>query len=484
MTATEATPLLPVHSLEKNFSALSPALLRDELRQLVQLMYPVTLTFFLEYAPGITTLLLVGHYHDPMDASKDKVLLGAAAMAIMYLNLTGLTIGLGLASAMDTLCSQAFGARKLHEIGVFFQTGLLVLGAAFVPIALLNWHCEAVLVWWHQPPDMAAYAGEFSRVMLIGLPFLFLYELLKKVLQAQNVVLPMLYCAIFANLLNVGLGYVLTYHTPLGHLGAAVARTLANVALPASLLFYLLWRPEAVASCWPGWQLRRACGQVRKFVALGVSGLLMVLFEWWSFELLVLIAGLQANATVAIGANAILVNLTSCTYMLYFGVSTAANVRVGNALGGQDVRRAHVAVVCALGLAAGAAVVVALSFLVLRPHLASFFTSDPDIATLVARVAGAIAVYQVADAWNTTIQGVLRGCGLQMTGAGLNCIAYGIVGLPTGIFLDLYCGWSLVGLWVGMASGICLAGATGSFVLFRADWADLIAKAQVRVETL
>ncbi|KDO26636.1 hypothetical protein SPRG_08040, partial [Saprolegnia parasitica CBS 223.65] len=479
MGVTEASPLLGPDGLEK----ASTSVLRDELAQLLTLMYPVTLTFFLEYAPGIATLLLVGHYHDPIDASKDKLLLDAAAMAIMYLNLTGLTIGLGLASAMDTLCSQAFGAHKLHEIGVFFQTGVLVLGAAMVPIALLNWNCAAMLVWWRQPEDIAADAGEFTQIMLLGLPFLFLYELLKKVLQAQNIVLPMLYCAIAANLLNIGLGYLLVYHTSLGYVGAAVARSVANACLPATLLLYLHVYPSAWSSCWPGWQLRKAVSQIPKFVALGASGLLMVLFEWWSFELLVLIAGVQANAAVAIGTNAILVNLTSCTYMLYFGISTAANVRVGNALGAHDLRRAHVAVVCALGVAACAAIVVATSLLVLRPHLASFFTSDPDIAALVAKVAGAIAMYQIADAWNTTIQGVLRGCGLQMTGAGLNCVAYAVIGLPFGIFLDLYCEWNLVGLWVGMATGICFAGAIGTLILYKANWNDLVRKAQDRVET-
>ncbi|RQM26119.1 hypothetical protein B5M09_002589 [Aphanomyces astaci] len=144
-----------------------------------------------------------------------------------------------------------------------------------------------------------------------SLPFLFGYELLKK---------PMLTCAAIGNCVNAALGYFLTFHTTWGVHGAAVARSVANACLLWSLLVYLYVHQ---ASCW----------SVPTFVALGTSGLLMMLFEWWSFELLVFFAGLESNAATAIGANAIQVNVTSCIYMVHFGVGTAAQIRVGNALG-------------------------------------------------------------------------------------------------------------------------------------------------------
>ncbi|ETW02702.1 hypothetical protein, variant 3 [Aphanomyces invadans] len=265
--------------------------IQDELRQVVALALPVTATFFLEYAPGIITLLLAGHAVDPNDMQTTTLYLDAAAIAIMYMNVTGVTIGLGLATAMDTLCPQAVGGGKSLQTGVYFQAGLVVLGLVFIPIAFANAWATTILVYFGQTYTIAVLAREFATIMLVGLPFMFVYELLKKVLQAQNVVLPMMYCAVIGNCVNAVLGYALTFHTPLGFYGAAVARSVANGVLLLSLVTYIFLNKATFQACWPVAALK----EVPKFVALGISGLLMMLFEWWSFELLVFIAGTAAT---------------------------------------------------------------------------------------------------------------------------------------------------------------------------------------------
>ncbi|ETW02700.1 hypothetical protein, variant 1 [Aphanomyces invadans] len=451
--------------------------IQDELRQVVALALPVTATFFLEYAPGIITLLLAGHAVDPNDMQTTTLYLDAAAIAIMYMNVTGVTIGLGLATAMDTLCPQAVGGGKSLQTGVYFQAGLVVLGLVFIPIAFANAWATTILVYFGQTYTIAVLAREFATIMLVGLPFMFVYELLKKVLQAQNVVLPMMYCAVIGNCVNAVLGYALTFHTPLGFYGAAVARSVANGVLLLSLVTYIFLNKATFQACWPVAALK----EVPKFVALGISGLLMMLFEWWSFELLVFIAGLQTNATTAIGANAILVNVTSCIYMIHFGVGTAAQIRVGNALGAGLSHQAQRTVKCAVILGVSMGMSFAGALLITRKEFPRCFTHDADVISLTSYVAIAIAMYQVADALNTTLQGVLRGAGLQKTGALLNFIAYVVVGLPLGTFLDFVVGWGLLGLWVGMAVGISTSGICGGLIVHLSDWLVLASDAKNRV---
>lgn len=67
---------------------------------------------------------------------------------------------------MDTLCSQAYGAGQFHALGIYFQTGVLVLGLAFVPVFLLNIHCTEILLVLGQPKAVATLAGEFWFVSL------------------------------------------------------------------------------------------------------------------------------------------------------------------------------------------------------------------------------------------------------------------------------------------------------------------------------
>jgi len=109
---------------------------------------------------------------------------------------------------MDTLCSQAFGAGKIEKLGIYLQSGIIVLGCSLLPVMILNWNTESFLLMFDQDPEVASLAGEFSRRTMIGLPFLFAYELFKKLLQAQNIVWPMAFIALIGIVVNVVTGYV------------------------------------------------------------------------------------------------------------------------------------------------------------------------------------------------------------------------------------------------------------------------------------
>ena len=287
-------------------------ILWDEVREMVQLAIPVIGTYILEMLPGIVSIILVGHVHGEFT----KEYMDAASLAVMFVNLTALSVGFGLASAMDTLCSQAVGANEEHRIGNYLQTGFIVLSAAFCVVFLLNYYASRILQVLGQPTLISELAGTFTLWLIPGIPFLFLYELLRKVLQAQHVAMPMLYIAIAANLINAVLGWYLVYYTQWGWLGASVARTVCNVSFCLFMVLYL-WASNSFQSFWGGWHLAAALKGLPEFFSLGIPGALQLCFEYWAFECLALISGLLPNAVLAIGANAILLNSTFCCKQVY-----------------------------------------------------------------------------------------------------------------------------------------------------------------------
>lgn len=129
------------------------------------------------------------------------------------MEVSALAVGFGLSSALDTLCSQAYGAEQFHKIGIYLQCGFIVVGAASIPVFLLNWFSEYVLAIMGIDADVARYAGEFSRYIAFGLPALFGYEMVRKVLHAQNVTRPFVIIAVIENVVNLVGGFYLTYHT-------------------------------------------------------------------------------------------------------------------------------------------------------------------------------------------------------------------------------------------------------------------------------
>jgi len=106
---------------------------------------------------------------------------------MMFANITWWSVVYGLATALDTLCSQAFtGAMSVTTVGVHLQTGILVMGIFVVPVSLVWWNGEYLLLALGQDPQLAALSGIYLRYLIPSIVPGFLFECLKRYLQAQG----------------------------------------------------------------------------------------------------------------------------------------------------------------------------------------------------------------------------------------------------------------------------------------------------------
>ncbi|RHY82630.1 hypothetical protein DYB37_010620 [Aphanomyces astaci] len=345
--------------------------------------------------------------------------------------------------------------RKMDKLGIYFQSGLIVLGVALVPISLLSWHAESVLLFFGQDPAISMYAGQFSRVTIFGIPFLFVYELIKKLQQSQNIVLPMMYVACVGVVVNVVTGFCLTYYTSWVFLGAAVGRVCGSVALPLTIVAYFHYDHATTSTWWRGFQWRDACSHVGLFLSLGVPSMTMLAVSWWAFCALGFLAGILPNSVHAVSVNAVLGQLLTLNFMIYLGISVASNVLIGNALGANQPQRARL--IARLGLTAGgiSAAIMASLFLVGRHAIPYLFVSDP-LTIEYGRLLGATIV--------------------------INILSYYAFGLPMAYYVGITCGYDLEGVWLGFSLG-----TTACFGIFIAmiqstDWPALAKLALDRVQ--
>jgi MATE family multidrug resistance protein len=481
--AVETTCLISKSGQSDISEAARPQHLWDEVFQefkiLLALAIPITGTYLLEMLPGITSIILVGHLGQEQQR---QLYIDAASMATVFINLTGMSTGIGLASAMDTLCSQAYGAGEAARMGVYLQTGIIVLSAAYVVVFLVNYYCEEILLALGQPEEVAQMAGTYAKYVLPGLPFIYLYELLRKMLQAQNITMPMLYVALVANIVNVALGYYLVFFTSWGFLGAAVSRTVASGVQPLFLFLYMC-KIGGFRTVWRGWRLNEALAGVKEFLELGVAGMMQLCFEWWAFEILYIFCGWLPDATIAIGANAIFMNVSSMCYMAYLGMSISVNVRIGNVLGAGDQHLAAISSRVAFAMSGAISILMAASLICFRHYLPLLFTPDPSIDAAAESMAFVAAALQLPDALNSVVQGVFRGSGRQNLGACLNFAAYYLLGIPFGAFLAFSFHQGLSGLWIGLTCALFTISCVGVFIIERSDWASLAQVSQDRVKS-
>eukprot|EP00644_Phytophthora_capsici_P018789 jgi/Phyca11/557556/estExt2_Genewise1Plus.C_PHYCAscaffold_1320023 len=449
----------------------------EELKTLLKLVYPVVVTSALEFLPGFTCIILAGHIESP----RTQQYVDAATLSTMFMNISAYSIGFGLTSALDTLCSQAYGAKRLGKIGIYFQAGLQIIGACLGPIFLLNWYSESFLLYMGQDPEVSRLAQSFSRWMLPGVPFVFLYELVRKVLQAQNIMKPLVGIAAMGNVVNIVTGYWLTYHTSMGFEGIALSRSLGNIVLPLLLIPYFVYHPHHLTQWWRGWNMKVASEHVGLFLRLGIPGALQMTMEWWAFELLTLMAGILPNAVVAVSAHAVLVNINNTIYMTFAGLAVASNIRVGNCLGANAPKQARVACTVSLTLTFVISSVFAMSIYVLRGEIPSLFLND---AQGIARAANVLAVWaplEVLDGLNAVVQGIFRGAGKQNAAATVNAVSYYIFGIPVAGLLGFHFALGVEGLWLGFGFGIFVAASLQFYMLFeRWTWTELADDAQKR----
>ncbi|XP_042355135.1 multidrug and toxin extrusion protein 1 isoform X2 [Plectropomus leopardus] len=391
-------------------------------------------------------------------------------------NVTTCSIGHGLALACDTLISQTFGGKNMKRVGVILQRSTLILLLFCLPcwgILINSYH---LLMLMHQEDEVARIAQLYATVFLPAVPAMFLHQLQVAYLQNQGIILPQMYTAAAANLLNLGANYVLIVSLELGVVGSAIASSLSQINICLLLFGYIRWK-KLHQQTWGGWSTD-CLQEWGSYMKLGVPSAFMTCFEWWIWEVGGFLAG--ALGEVDLAAQHVLLEIGAIIYMFYLGVHAAACVRVGNALGAGNTSRAIVTSKVALVLTAILAVLQGIVLAGCKHILGYIFTSDEAIVETVSKNISVYTFVQFFDALLCVCSGILVGCGMQKIAALSNLVCYYFIGLPVGVALMFAAELRVFGLWVGLL--ICVVIEAGFFLLiiFRLNWKKVTHKAQLR----
>lgn len=416
----------------------------SELGVVANLAWPTVVSNLINFMLSFINLLFVGHVGD------GEVELAAAALAITFTNVTGLSVGIGLLCAIDTLCSQAYGARNYRKVGLIVQRAILIVTLACVPFAAIWLSSEQIFLLCRLPPKLSALAGRYCMLLLPGLWFYMMADVLRRWLQSQAIVKPVIYITICSVLINVLAQYVFVYLLGLGFMGSPLGLALTWACSPFLLLAYILLA-GAHRKTWHGWSWECLQGW-GEFLKLALPGTLMVCAEWWGFEVTVIAVGLIGEIELA--AHTVAFNTLGICYMIPLGMSVAASTRVGNLLGAGDHERAKKAASICVFLTIGAQACAAGLIFVLRNVWGGLYSNDAHVVELIARVLPFAAVLTIFDGTQGVCGGVLRGAGKQTVGAALNLFAFYCVGLPISLVLGFASPLAFFGIWVGLIIGV------------------------------
>lgn len=426
---------------------------RGELRAMISLAVPVVLSEMGWMAQGIVDTVMVGRMGP---ASIGAVALGNA---VYY---TPSLFGVGLLLGLDTLVSQAYGANDHDECHRWLAQGLYLAAIATVPIMLFAFAASFGFTRFGIAAQVAGPAGGYLRLMNLGTLPLLIYSGTRRYLQAVGEVRVVTVTYVAANLVNWFGNWVLIYGKfgcpALGVDGSALS-TLASRLLMAAMLLGFAWRYERkrghpLFRHWAGPKVERLRGLVR----LGAPAAGQILLEVGAWNLATVSAGWLTP--VALATHTIALNYASMSYMVPLGISSAAAISVGQAIGAGDAAKARRAGWMALGLGTSFMLCAATAFLTVPRALIELYTRDPRVMAVGPTLLAIAAAFQIFDGVQTVSTGALRGLGETRVPMFANLVGYWLLGLPLGLTLCFVVKWGIYGLWTGLTLALVVIAVT------------------------
>ncbi|HUH63039.1 MAG TPA: MATE family efflux transporter [Terracidiphilus sp.] len=425
---------------------------RRELRAMVALAVPVVFSELGWMAQGVVDTIMVGKL--------GPAAIGAVAVgnAVYY---TPSLFGIGLLLGLDTLVSQAYGRNDHDECHRWLAQGVYLACIVTPPLMLFAGLASLGFVRFGIAPQVAVPAAGYLRVLLWSTLPLLLYGAARRYLQGVGEVRVITATYVGANLVNWFLNWVFIYgklgFPALGVRGSALSTCFARVFMAVALIGFA-WRYERrrghpLFRHWAAPQLAR----LRTLIRLGAPAAGQILLEVSAWNLCTVAAGWLTP--VALATHTIALNYASVTYMVPLGVSAAAAVSVGHAVGAGDAPRARRAGWLALGLGVSFMLMAAVVFVVAPGPLIRLYTNDPRVLAVGPGLLGLAAAFQIFDGIQTVSTGALRGLGETRVPMLANLLGYWVLGLPLGFSLCFWLKWGIYGMWIGLTLALVVIAA-------------------------
>ena len=436
---------------------------RDELRATLALAWPLMLANLTMQLIQATDVVLLG-WLGPNE-------LAAAALA---LSLTfGMTLfALGLLTASSPMMASALGARfnSVRDVRRTFRQSLWAAALMAVPVLIVLWNAEHVILAFGQEPELARLAAWFLKGYMWIIPPWLLFQVLRNFVSALE--RPGWILAITAT--GIPLNGLVSWALIFGHfglprlgiIGAGIGSSIVWTAMALALTIVVLtdrqfrrfhifgrfWRSD-----WP---------RFRRLFTLGAPIGLTMGFEGAVFSAAAYLMGLFGAPSVA--AHQIALQIAATTFMIPLALGQAATVRVGLAYGRHDSHGITLAGWTAFGLGtAFMTVAAAVMFLFPRELITLFLEDTPANAHVIALGVSFLliaALFQIVDGAQVVGAGMLRGLHDTRVPMVFALFGYWAIGLGVGVALAFAMGWQGVGIWTGLAVGL---GVVAALMLWR-----------------
>ncbi|KAL8117963.1 protein DETOXIFICATION 14-like [Apium graveolens] len=443
----------------------------SEMKMVSYIAMPMVVTTVSQNLLRVISMMMIGHL--------GELSLSGASIATSLTNVTGFSFLFGMASALETLCGQAYGAEQYQIIGTYTYAAIISLLLVCIPISILWIFTEKLLVLIGQDPLISHEAGIYS-IWLV--PTLFPYailQLLIRFLLTQSLIYPMLLSSVAALVFHIPISWLLIFKFEFGSAGAALGIGLSywlNVILLGIYVKYASSCEKSRISF-----SKDVFPNIKQFFRFGIPSAVMICLEWWSYELVILLSGLLPNPQLETSVLSICLVVSSLHYYIPYSFSAGASTRVSNELGAGHPEAARLAAWVATFLAVVEVVIASVIILSCRSILGYAFGEEKEVVDYVEEMIPLLSISIMVDCLAALFSGVARGVGWQRLGAYVNLGAYYLCGIPVACVLAFVLHWRGKGLWIGLTTAALLQGLMLMTITLFTDWKMQVRKARERI---
>ena len=425
-----------------------------ELRKLLVLMVPLYIANLMHMGMGVVDTIVAGQ------AGTGEL----AAVALGVSVAAPITIAISMVlSIVGPIISRYRGA------GYESKVGLLLNNARYAALLLV------VVVW------LALYAASFafdyvtddaalaekSRLyvyyVMLGAPAMLLMRLAQGNFEGYGQTRPAMLISLCGLLVNIPMNYAFVFGWGLipamGGPGCGLATAVIQWLMCGGM-FGIMYASRHRLRTRQMWSLRAMeRGMVKSVFRLGVPLGVASLCEMTFFSAVILV--IAPLGELMVSAQQVAINVSGVIFMLPLSLGIAGSIRASYHLGARNLRAFDAMVRTLLVLTFSLVVIFMVATLLMRTHIVSLYTDSLPVLTTASVLLLYCAVYQIPDALQVVMSGLLRGCHDTTTITWVSLGSYWLVGFPLSCIL-IRTDWIVpargpAGAWVSFSVALSIA---------------------------
>ncbi|MDG5786108.1 MATE family efflux transporter [Evansella sp. AB-P1] len=417
---------------------------KEKIRMLIVVMWPILITQLGMYAMNFIDTTMSGQ------AGANDLAGVAIGSSLWVPILTGIS---GILIALTPIISQKIGSGKIDDVGFYVIQGIYLSIIISILVIIIGYFLlDPILIWMSLSTDVVYIAKHYLIGLVIGIVPLFIYNVLRGFIDSLGQTRVTMLITLAALPVNFIFNYVLIFGNfgfpKLGGIGAGYASAITY--------WFILFVTLFIIVKMRGFSRYQVFGKLygisfttwKEILFLGLPIGLTIFFETSIFSAVTLL--MSQFSTEVIAAHQAAINFASLLYMIPLSFAFGLTIAVGYEVGAERLNDAKTYSIIGIIFSVFMGLVACVIIYILRSPVSSLYTTNEDVAILIQTFLIYAIFFQMSDAINTPIQGILRGYKDVNVPFVMALISFWFVGLPFGFIVANYTSFGPYGYWLGL----------------------------------